>query len=120
MLNLCLTVYINGFELFDSDEDGDLLFDSDEDDGREEQPKRIHKLSVEDEFLLSLMKLKLGLYNKDLAVRFCNALSTVTKIVKTWINLIYIRLGSSSIFPSRDIIIRILTHLAYRANDNKL
>ena len=55
------------------------------------------------------MKLKLGLYNKDLAVRFCIALFTVTKIVKTWINLIYIRLGSISIFPSRDIIIRNMT-----------
>ena len=55
------------------------------------------------------MKLKLGLYNKDLAVRFCIALSTVTKIVKTWINLIYIRLGSIRLFPSRDIIIRNMT-----------
>ena len=55
------------------------------------------------------MKLKLGLYNKDLAVRFCIALCTVTKIVKTWINLIYIRLGSISIFPIRDIIIRNMT-----------
>ena len=71
---------ISGFELFDSDDDGDILFDSDEDDDRKEPPKRTHiKLSVEDEFLLSLMKLKLGLYNKDLAVRFCIALSTVTK-----------------------------------------
>ena len=55
------------------------------------------------------MKLKLGLYNKNLAVRFCIALSTVTKIVKTWINLIYSRLGSISIFPSRDVIIRNMT-----------
>ena len=101
--------YISGFELFDSDDDGDILFDSDEDDGREKPPKRTHKLSVEDEFLLSLMKHKLGLYNKDLAVRFCIALSTVTKIVKTWINLIYTRLGSISIFPSRDVIIRNMT-----------
>lgn len=64
-----------------------------------------HKLSVEDEFLLVLMRLRLGLFYEDLAVRFSITLSSVQRIIYSWISLMYIRLGSISCFPHRDVIL---------------
>ena len=80
---------------------------SDEEDGA--PPSRTHKLSVEDEFLLTMMKLRLGLFNKDIAMRFGISVSTVSKIFMTWINLMYIRLGSLKIFPHRNVIMKNMT-----------
>ena len=50
------------------------------------------------------MKLKLGLQNQDIAIRFQISGSTVSKLFTTWINLIYVRLGSLKIFSKRKII----------------
>ena len=100
--------YVSGPEYFDSDED-DILDMSDDEGDDAVPPSRTHKLSVEEEFLLTMMKLRLGLFNKDLAVRFGISLSTVSKIFMTWINLIYIKLGSLNIFPHRDIIMKNMT-----------
>ena len=102
--------YISGSSLFDSDEEVDVLDNDDSDD--EDTPShsgRQHALAVEGEFLMTLMKLKLGLFNRDLAVRFCVFVSTVSRIIKTRINLTYIRLGSLKIFPHRDVIIANMT-----------
>ena len=44
-----------------------------------------HKLPVEDEYLLLLMKLRMGLTNIDLAERFCISDGTVNNILFTWI-----------------------------------
>ena len=63
-------------------------------------PSRTHKLSVEDEFLSTIIKLRLGLFNKDIAMQFGISVSAVSKIFITWINLMYIRLGSLKIFPT--------------------
>ncbi|PFX25192.1 THAP domain-containing protein 1 [Stylophora pistillata] len=65
-----------------------------------------HKLSVEDEFLMLLMKLRMGLSNIDLAERFCVSESTVNNINLTWVNFVYNVLGSLKIWPHRDIIIK--------------
>lgn len=46
-------------------------------------PKR--KLCSTDEFLMMLMKLRLGLFNKDLADRFEVSVGSVSAIVSTWI-----------------------------------
>ena len=57
--------YISGSSLFDSDEEVDVLDNDDSDD--EDTPSnsgRQHALAVEDEFLMTLMKLKLGLFIK--------------------------------------------------------
>lgn len=62
-----------------------------------------HKLSVEDEFLMLLMKLRMGLSNIDLAERFCVSESTVNNINLTWVNFVYNVLGSLKIWPHRDI-----------------
>ena len=47
-----------------------------------------HKLSVEDEFPMLLMKLRKGLSNIDLAGRFCVSESTVNNINLTWVNFV--------------------------------
>ena len=45
-----------------------------------------HKLPVKDEFLLVMMKLRMGLSDIDLAERFNLSQSTVSGILITWIN----------------------------------
>lgn len=98
-----------GAEYFESDYEMSDSDTSDEEECDTSQSSRTYKLSLEDEFLLTVMKLRLGLFNKDLASRFQISLSTVTRIFNTWINLIYIRLGSIKIFPHRDIISKHMT-----------
>ncbi|CAH3031580.1 unnamed protein product, partial [Pocillopora meandrina] len=62
-------------------------------------------LSVEDDFLLVLMKLRLGLSTIDLAVRFNVSEATVSKLFTTWINYLYVHLGDLKIWPHRNVII---------------
>ena len=45
------------------------------------------KLSLEQEFLLTLMKLRLGSLNEDLAFRFDISIGLTSQIVFTWIRL---------------------------------
>ena len=45
------------------------------------------KLDLEQEFLLTLMKLKLGLINEDLAFRFMVSSTTVSSVFIKWIKL---------------------------------
>ena len=45
------------------------------------------KLDLEQEFLLTMMKLKLGLINEDLAFRFMVSSTTVSSVFITWIKL---------------------------------
>lgn len=51
------------------------------------------------------MKLRMGLDNIDLAERFRVSESTVTNIFLTWVNYIYIVIGSLKSWPHRDIIL---------------
>ncbi|RMX46662.1 hypothetical protein pdam_00019043, partial [Pocillopora damicornis] len=77
--------------------DIEKLFDEGETEGendgfeRESTMTRLsaYKLSVEDEFLMLLMKLRMGLSNIDLAERFCVSESTVNNINLTWVNFVY-------------------------------
>ena len=62
-----------------------------------------NKLSVEDKYLLVLMKLRMGLSTIDLAERFCVTESTVVNIFLTWINYFYVTVQSLKIWPHRDI-----------------
>ena len=50
-------------------------------------------------------KLRLGLNNVDLATRFQCSSSTVSKLLTTWVNYLYLRLGSLKIWPHRDVIL---------------
>ena len=69
------------------------------------QPGHSHKLSVEDEFLLMLMKLRMGPADIDLSERFNVSESVVNIVFLIWINYVYITLGSIKIWPHRSIII---------------
>lgn len=99
--------------------DTKILFDSDSDDDSDDTSSsssqsidecdvpvsRKHILPVEDEFLLVMMKLKLGLTNLDLAVRFSISKANVSTIFITWMNYLYVYFGKMKIWPHRDIII---------------
>ena len=63
----------------------------------------LSRLSPENELLLVLVRLRLGLLYKDLAVRFNVCLSAVTRIVNKWINLMYTRLSFLIAWPEQDV-----------------
>ena len=65
------------------------------------RPGPERKLDLEQEFLLTLMKLKLGLINEDLAFRFMVSSTTVSSIFITWINLMSKELSVLIIWPSK-------------------
>ena len=59
------------------------------------------KLDLEQEFLLTMMKLKLGLINEDLAFRFMVSSTTVSSVFITWIKLMSKELSVLIIWPSK-------------------
>jgi len=67
-------------------------------------PKR--KMRLIDEFLLVMMRLRLGLLEQDLADRFCVSTSTVSRILITWYNVLADHLRHLIIWPSRDVILK--------------
>lgn len=56
--------------------------------------KKSIKLSLKDELLLCLMKLRLNLTNEDLAYRFGVAKSTVSRIFHKWLDVMYVKMKS--------------------------
>ena len=54
-----------------------------------------------DEFFLFLVRIKLGLFEQDLAHRFNLHISSVSRKITTWANYLYFFLGSQPIWPSR-------------------
>ena len=94
--------------VFDSDaEIGESSSESsEEEDPATNERKYYSNLSVEDDFLLVLMKLRLGLSTIDLAVvRFNVSEGTVSKLFTTWINYVYVRFGDLKISPQKNVII---------------
>ena len=61
-----------------------------------------HNLPVEEEYLLVLMKLRMGVSVVDLGDRFNIAENKVNNIFLTWINYMYVTLGSIKIWSHRD------------------
>ena len=57
--------------------------------------------SGEQEFMLALMRLRLGLLVEDLAFRFCVSAGKVSQIVITWVIFLSKELKSLIIWPSR-------------------
>lgn len=57
-----------------------------------------------DEFWLFLTRVRLGLFECDLAFRFNISISTVSDIVITWSNYLFLMLGSLPIWPTKEVI----------------
>ena len=49
--------------------------------------------------------MRVGLFERDLAYRFNISIGTVSNIVISWTNFLYLRLGSLSIWPSKEVIL---------------
>ena len=62
------------------------------------------RLSIEDHLLLVMMKLKLGLLNKDIAFRFRISPSIVSKIFRNWIPSLAAVLENCIVWPERPTI----------------
>ena len=60
------------------------------------------KLTNGDEFLLTMVKLRLNLRNADLGFRFGVAESTVSNIIHKWLNLLYVALKFLIRWPTRE------------------
>ena len=55
-----------------------------------------------EEFFLVLVRLRLGLFEKDLADRFGISTSSVSRICITWINFLYLKLHEIPLWSARD------------------
>ena len=68
---------------------------------------RPRKLSSSNQFFLFLcrVRVRVGLFECDLAFRFNISIGTVSNIVISWVNFLYLRLGSLSIWPSKETIL---------------
>jgi len=62
------------------------------------------KLPLVEQFFLTLVRLRLGLLELDLANRFGVSQSTVSRITTTWINLMYHTFKGIEVFPSWHIV----------------
>jgi len=69
-----------------------------------EKKTRSRKLSPSNQFFLFLCRIKLGLFEMDLARRFNISVSTVSNIIISWANFCYLRLGTLNIWPSREMV----------------
>ena len=62
------------------------------------------KLSLMDEFLMVLMKLRLGLLNEDLGYRFGVSSATVSRIFHKWMDCMYYRLKPCIRWPDKETV----------------
>ena len=65
---------------------------------------RPRKLSPANQFLMLLCRVRVGLFEHDLAHRFGVSVSTVSNILISWSNFCYQRLGSLNIWPSKETV----------------
>ena len=63
------------------------------------------KLSVENQFFLVMCRLRVGLFELDLALRFNISVSTVNRICISWFNYMYLKLGTIDIWPTKEQIL---------------
>lgn len=63
-----------------------------------------HKLPLKEQFFMTLVRLRLGLLEVDIATRFGISQSSVSRITNTWINLMYHNLKSIEVFPPWHIV----------------
>ncbi|XP_064468637.1 uncharacterized protein LOC135381813 [Ornithodoros turicata] len=65
---------------------------------------RPHALSMDNELFLTLVRLRVGLFQQDLAHRFSVTQATISRILSAWINHLYLKLSALPQWPSREII----------------
>ena len=66
------------------------------------KPGPSRKLTAEDELLLVLTRLRVGMLGQDLAVRFELSQSHVSRIITTWVNAMFHRFKEVGICPMRE------------------
>lgn len=69
-----------------------------------QKPGLKRKMRLLDEFLLVFMRLRLGLLEQDLAQRFCVSVSTVSRVLITWYNVLAANLKHLIVWPSKEVI----------------
>lgn len=69
--------------------------------GTQESRPAARTMLIIDELFLFLVRLRLGLFEQDLADRFLIHISSVSRKITTWANYLYFLLGSQPIWPSR-------------------
>lgn len=67
---------------------------------------RPRKLSPANHFFLFLCRVKAGLFELDLANRFGISVSTVSNIIITWANFLYLRLGGLNIWATKEQVVK--------------
>ena len=74
-------------------------------DNEDKEVTKDHQLDIEDEFLMCMMRLRLGLSITDLSFRFSLSEATVSTILTTWLNYLFVHLGHLKIWPHRNVLI---------------
>ena len=69
-----------------------------------QKPGPQRKMRLLDEFLLVFIRLCLGLLEQDLAQRFCVSISTVSRVLITWYNVVAANLKHLIAWPSKEVI----------------
>ena len=64
----------------------------------------VRKMQLKDDLFLFCVRLKLGLFELDLAQRFGLHVSSVSRKITTWANFLYFFLGNQPIWPTRECI----------------
>ena len=85
-------------------EDLEFAAFSDVDGSQGNKPGRRRKISTPDEFFMILVRLRLGLFELDLAHRFRVHVSNVNRICISWINFLYLKFGYLNNWPDRETI----------------
>ena len=68
------------------------------------QVHRLGKLTLMDEFLMVIMKLRLSLLNEDLSYKFGVSVSAVSRIFHKWLEVVYIRLKPCIRWPDKETV----------------
>ncbi len=62
------------------------------------------ELPLIDQFFLFLNKVKLGSFDEDLGDKFGTSSSTVSKLIISWANFLYVLLGRIPLWPTREMV----------------
>ena len=64
----------------------------------------VRKMQLIDELFLFCVRLKLGVFELDLAQRFELHVASISRKITTWANVLYFFLGNQPIWPTRECI----------------